>query len=43
MAVSYIGKLVALCYDRFLRDRLPITLVSMDNYFHNGKSTMIYI
>lgn len=35
-AESYIGKLVALCHERFLNGRLPITLVSMDNVSHNG-------
>ena len=33
---SYIGKLAALCYERFKNDRLPLTLVSMDNCSHNG-------
>ena len=33
---SYIGKLAALCYERFKNDRLPFTLVSMDNCSHNG-------
>lgn len=33
---SYIGKLVALCYERFMNNRLPLTLVSMDNCSHNG-------
>jgi fructuronate reductase len=33
---SYIGKLVALCYERFKYGRLPVTLVSMDNCSHNG-------
>ncbi len=35
-AVSYIGKLAALCYERFHNGRLPLTLVSMDNCSHNG-------
>ncbi len=35
-ATSYIGKLVALCYERFLNGKLPVTLVSMDNCSHNG-------
>lgn len=35
-AESYIGKLVALCYERFLNGKLPLTLVSMDNVSHNG-------
>lgn len=35
-ATSYIGKLAALCYERFKNGRLPLTLVSMDNCSHNG-------
>ncbi|BCJ95567.1 mannitol dehydrogenase [Anaerocolumna cellulosilytica] len=43
-AESYIGKLVALCYERFLagklpgnlQGKLPLALVSMDNCSHNG-------
>ncbi|ROR27157.1 fructuronate reductase [Mobilisporobacter senegalensis] len=35
-AISYIGKLTALCYKRYLKNRLPLTLVSMDNCSHNG-------
>jgi fructuronate reductase len=35
-AKSYIGKLVALCYERFKNGKLPVTLVSMDNCSHNG-------
>jgi fructuronate reductase len=35
-AVSYIGKLSALCYERFCNGKNPITLVSMDNCSHNG-------
>lgn len=33
---SYIGKVAALCYERYLAGRLPIALVSMDNCSHNG-------
>ena len=33
---SYIGKLVALCYERYLAGELPLALVSMDNCSHNG-------
>lgn len=33
---SYIGKVAALCYFRFLKGRLPIAMVSMDNCSHNG-------
>ncbi|MBU3185060.1 mannitol dehydrogenase family protein [Clostridium estertheticum] len=35
-ATSYIGKLTALCYERFKNGRLPLTLASMDNCSHNG-------
>lgn len=35
-AVSYIGKLTALCYERFKNGKIPLTLVSMDNCSHNG-------
>ncbi len=33
---SYIGKLTALCYARYMNGKLPIALVSMDNCSHNG-------
>ena len=33
---SYIGKLTALLYERYLAGKLPIALVSMDNCSHNG-------
>jgi fructuronate reductase len=33
---SYIGKLVSLCYERYLAGELPLALVSMDNCSHNG-------
>jgi len=36
IAKSYMGKLVALCYERFKNGKLPLTLVSMDNCSHNG-------
>lgn len=35
-ATSYIGKLVALCYERYINGELPLALVSMDNCSHNG-------
>ncbi len=35
-AQSYIGKVVALLYERFLSGQKPIALVSMDNCSHNG-------
>lgn len=35
--VSYLGKLVALVYERFQAGQLPIALVSMDNMSHNGE------
>ncbi len=34
--VSYIGKVVALLYERFKAGQLPIAMVSMDNCSHNG-------
>ena len=33
---SYIGKLAALVYERYLAGKLPLALVSMDNCSHNG-------
>lgn len=33
---SYIGKLAALCYERYINGAHPIALVSMDNCSHNG-------
>ncbi|MDK2808388.1 MAG: fructuronate reductase, partial [Clostridiales bacterium] len=33
---SYIGKVAALVYQRFLAKKLPIAMVSMDNCSHNG-------
>ena len=33
---SYIGKLAALCYTRYLSGKHPVALVSMDNCSHNG-------
>lgn len=35
-AGSYIGKVAALCYERYLAGALPIAMVSMDNCSHNG-------
>ena len=35
-AESYMGKVAALCYERYLAGALPIALVSMDNFSHNG-------
>lgn len=37
---SYIGKVAALCYHRFITGAHPISLVSMDNCSHNG--TMLF-
>jgi len=36
-AKSYIGKIASLCFERFKHDKLPITLLSMDNCSHNGE------
>lgn len=35
-AKSYMGKITALCYNRFKNGKLPLTMVSMDNCSHNG-------
>ncbi|MEA4912626.1 MAG: mannitol dehydrogenase family protein [Oscillospiraceae bacterium] len=35
-ATSYIGKVAALCYERFAAGALPLSFVSMDNCSHNG-------
>ncbi len=35
-ANSYIGKVAALIYERFVAGELPIAMVSMDNCSHNG-------
>lgn len=35
-ASSYIGKLTALLYERYLNGALPVAMVSMDNCSHNG-------
>lgn len=34
---SYMGKIAALCYERFLTEKKKIALVSMDNCSHNGR------
>lgn len=34
--VSYMGKTAALLYERYLAERLPVAMVSMDNCSHNG-------
>lgn len=33
---SYLGKVVYLLHKRYLKNQKPLTLVSMDNYSHNG-------
>lgn len=33
---SYLGKVAALVYERYLKGQLPIAMVSMDNCSHNG-------
>lgn len=33
---SYLGKVCALVYERYLQGKLPLALVSMDNCSHNG-------
>jgi len=37
MPVSYMGKLAALCYHRYINGAAPLALVSMDNVSCNGK------
>jgi fructuronate reductase len=34
---SYLGRLAALCYERYRAGGLPLALVSMDNCSHNGE------
>ena len=34
---SYIGKITSLCYERYLNNKGPLALVSMDNCAENGK------
>lgn len=36
LAESYIGQVAALCRERYLAGGMPIALVSMDNFSHNG-------
>jgi len=33
---SYLGRIAALCYERFTKGWLPLAMVSMDNCSHNG-------
>jgi len=33
---SYLGRIAALCHERYVRGALPLALVSMDNCSHNG-------
>jgi len=33
---SYLGRIAALCYERFINGGLPLAMVSMDNCSHNG-------
>ena len=35
-AQSYVGKVAALLYERYLAGQLPVAMVSMDNCSHNG-------
>jgi fructuronate reductase len=34
--ISYLGRIAALCYERYDKGALPLALVSMDNCSHNG-------
>ena len=36
MPKSYMGKVTALCYERYISGAKPLTLVSLDNCSHNG-------
>jgi len=33
---SYLGKIAALCYERYVQGAFPLAMVSMDNCSHNG-------
>ncbi|MDR2741029.1 MAG: mannitol dehydrogenase family protein [Treponema sp.] len=33
---SYLGRITALCWERYIRGGLPLAMVSMDNCSHNG-------
>jgi fructuronate reductase len=33
---SYLGRIAALCHERFIKGALPLAMVSMDNCSHNG-------
>jgi fructuronate reductase len=35
-AGSYLGRVAALCHERYVRGALPLAMVSMDNCAHNG-------
>jgi fructuronate reductase len=35
-AMSYLGRIAALCHERYVRGAHPLALVSMDNCSHNG-------
>jgi fructuronate reductase len=35
-AKSYLGRIAALCHERYLHNALPLAMVSMDNCSHNG-------
>ena len=34
--VSYLGRVAALCHERYIRGAFPLAMVSMDNCSHNG-------
>ncbi len=36
VAESYMGKIASLCFERFKHNKLPLTLLSLDNCSHNG-------
>ena len=35
--LSFMGKIAALCYERFVNGKLPVAYLSMDNCSHNGE------
>ncbi|MBQ7975555.1 MAG: mannitol dehydrogenase family protein [Clostridia bacterium] len=41
--VSYIGKVTALLYERYLAGALPVAMVSMDNCSHNGDKLFVAV
>ena len=40
---TYMGKVAALCYERYRNGQLPLALVSMDNCSHNSERLMLAV